>query len=96
MLIRMILKVILYIMAQSAVIMLIQKISDLRTRIVKGESFEALARLYSEDPGSAKNGGELGMFSRGQMYPEFEGAAFSLKSPGDVSEVIESPAGYHL
>ena len=73
-----------------------QKISDLRARIVKGESFEALARLYSEDPGSAKNGGELGMFSRGQMYPEFEGAAFSLKNPGDVSEVIETPAGFHV
>ena len=73
-----------------------QKISDLRNRILKGENFEALARLYSEDPGSAKNGGELGMFSRGQMYPEFEGAAFLLKNPGDVSEVVESPAGYHV
>lgn len=73
-----------------------QKISDLRARVAKGESFEALARLYSEDPGSAKKGGELGMFSRGQMYPEFEGAAFSLKSPGDISEVIESPAGFHF
>ncbi len=73
-----------------------QKISDLRARILKGESFAALARLYSEDPGSAEKGGELGMFSRGQMYPEFEGAAFSLKNQGDVSEIIESPAGYHV
>ena len=73
-----------------------QKISDLRTRILNGESFEALARLYSEDPGSAKKGGELGMFSRGQMYPEFEGAAFSLKKPGDISDVVETKAGYHI
>lgn len=73
-----------------------QKLSDLRARILKGENFQALARLYSEDPGSAKNGGELGMFSRGQMYPEFEGAAFALKNPGDVSEIVETPAGYHV
>ena len=57
-----------------------QKISDLRTRILNGENFEALARLYSEDAGSAKKGGEVGTFNRGQMYPEFEGAAFSLKN----------------
>lgn len=75
---------------------ILDKISELRSRILKGESFEVLARLYSEDPGSQKKGGELGLFSRGQMYPEFEGAAFSMKNPGDVSEVVETPAGYHV
>lgn len=72
------------------------KLASLRERILKGENFEALARLYSEDPGSAKKGGELGMFSRGQMFPEFEAAAFGLKNPGDISEIIETPAGYHF
>ncbi|PKP05109.1 MAG: peptidylprolyl isomerase [Bacteroidetes bacterium HGW-Bacteroidetes-6] len=72
------------------------KLAALRERILKGESFEAMARLYSEDPGSAKKGGELGMFSRGQMFPEFEAAAFGLKNPGDISEIIETPAGYHF
>jgi peptidyl-prolyl cis-trans isomerase SurA len=77
-------------------LLIYDKLAALRERILKGENFEALARLYSEDPGSAKKGGELGMFSRGQMFPEFEAAAFGLKNPGDVSEIIETPAGYHF
>lgn len=71
------------------------KINTLRQRILKGEKFSTLAILYSEDPGSAKQGGELGTFGRGDMYPEFEAAAFSLK-PNEVSEVIKSPAGFHI
>lgn len=72
------------------------ELSALRDRILKGESFEALARLYSDDPGSASKGGELGLFGRDEMYAEFEGAAFGLKKPGDVSEIVETPAGYHV
>ena len=71
------------------------KLEGIRERIVKGESFESLARMYSEDPGSAMKGGELGDFSRGVMYPEFEAAAFSLQ-PGELSEIIETEAGYHI
>ncbi len=72
-----------------------EKISALRQRIVKGEKFAPLAVLYSEDPGSAPKGGELGLFGRGDMYPEFEAAAFSLKK-GEVSDVIKTKAGYHI
>ncbi|HPT03930.1 MAG TPA: peptidylprolyl isomerase, partial [Bacteroidales bacterium] len=72
-----------------------EKLMNLRQRIVKGESFSTLAILYSEDPGSAKKGGELGMFSRGEMYPEFEAVAFGLK-PNQVSDIIKTKAGLHI
>jgi peptidyl-prolyl cis-trans isomerase SurA len=72
-----------------------EKLTNLRQRIVKGESFSTLAILYSEDPGSAKKGGELGMFSRGEMYPEFEAVAFGLK-PNQVSDIIKTKAGLHI
>lgn len=73
-----------------------QRLSELRERIIKGEKFASLAVLYSEDPGSANKGGELGQFGRGEMYPEFEAAAFNLKSPNEVSEIVETKAGYHI
>lgn len=73
-----------------------EKLSALRDRIVKGEKFSTLAVLYSEDPGSASRGGELGLFSRGSMAPEFEAAAFSLKNKNDLSEIIKTKFGYHL
>ncbi len=72
------------------------KISALRDRIVKGDKFSTLAVLYSEDPGSASKGGELGLFSRGTMAPEFESAAFALKNKNDLSEIIKTKFGYHL
>ncbi len=61
----------------------------------KGESFEALAKEFSEDPGSKENGGDLGFFERGRMVKEFEDAAFSLPV-GEVSEPIKSQFGYHI
>ena len=54
-----------------------------------------LATLYSQDPASARKGGELGFFSRGDMAAEFEAAAFALK-PGEVSPIIETPFGFHI
>jgi peptidyl-prolyl cis-trans isomerase SurA len=51
---------------------------------------------HSEDPGSAAKGGELGLFSRGSMAPEFESAAFNLKNKNDISEIIKTKFGYHL
>ncbi len=72
-----------------------QKLTDLRNRIIKGESFSAMAILYSEDPGSAKKGGELGSYGRGELYPEFEAVAFRLKNK-EVSEIVETEAGYHI
>ena len=73
-----------------------QKIEDLRQLILKGEKFSALAELYSEDPGSAQQGGELGFTNRGDLDPTFEAAAYALKKPGDISPVIESHFGYHI
>lgn len=71
------------------------ELSELRERIIKGEKFSMLAKLYSQDPGSAAKGGELGFFGRGKMVSEFEVAAFALK-PGEVSPVIETQFGFHI
>ncbi|MBI9033867.1 MAG: peptidylprolyl isomerase [Bacteroidales bacterium] len=72
------------------------RLKAMRERIIKGENFSTLAILYSEDPGSAKKGGELGLFGRGEMYPEFEAAAFSLKTKGEVSEIVKTKSGFHI
>jgi len=73
-----------------------QRLNELRERILKGEKFSSLAALYSEDPGSAKKSGELGLFGRGEMFPEFEAAAFNLKTTDELSNIIETKAGYHI
>jgi peptidyl-prolyl cis-trans isomerase SurA len=73
----------------------IDRLKSFKERIKKGDDFSTLAVLYSEDPGSAKKGGELGMFKRGDMHVEFEAAAFKLK-PGEVSDIVETEDGYHL
>lgn len=72
-----------------------ERLRGLRERLLKGENFAALAALYSEDPGSARKGGEIGFVGRGQLYPEYEAAAFNLKK-GEISDVIKSKAGYHI
>ncbi len=72
-----------------------EKLKGFKDRFAKGDDFSTLAVLYSEDPGSSKQGGELGMFKRGEMRPEFEAAAFKLK-PGEVSEIVETEDGFHL
>lgn len=72
------------------------KLVDIRKRIIEdGESFAELASLYSEDPGSGRNGGDLGWAKRGSYVPEFEAMAFSLE-PGEISEIVETKFGYHL
>ena len=72
-----------------------ERLYGLRNRILKGERFSTLALLYSEDPGSAKKGGELGFQGRGELVPEFEAAAFALKD-GEISEVVETEYGFHI
>lgn len=68
---------------------------ELRDRARAGADFEAMAREYSEDPGSAARGGDLGFFGRDMMVPPFEQAAFGLE-PGEVSEVVETQYGLHV
>jgi peptidyl-prolyl cis-trans isomerase SurA len=71
------------------------KAEELRQRVLKGESIANLAILYSEDPGSAKNGGLYKDIGRHQFDPEFEKRAFGLND-GDISEVFETQFGYHF
>jgi hypothetical protein len=71
------------------------KAQDLRKKIQAGGDFAALATQESDDTGSGSNGGDLRFFRRGQMVPTFEEAAFAMK-PGDLSEPVRSPFGYHL
>jgi peptidyl-prolyl cis-trans isomerase SurA len=66
-----------------------------KERILKGEDFASMASAYSEDPGSAANGGDLGFAQRGMMVPEFEAAALKLK-PNEISDPIDSDFGLHL
>ncbi len=61
-----------------------------------GADFAKLAEERSADKGSAAKGGDLGLFARGRMVPEFDEAAFSLKKPGDLSGVVESKFGFHI
>src|SRR3569623_2089497 len=71
------------------------KIQDILAKVRKGEDFAALARQYSQDPGSAASGGDLGFFGHGTMDKAFEDASFALK-PGDVSEPVRSAFGCHI
>ena len=66
-------------------------------RIMNGEtSFSTMALMYSEDPGSARRGGELGFTGRGQWQPEFSAVAFNLTDPGKVSKIVETEYGFHI
>jgi parvulin-like peptidyl-prolyl isomerase len=68
---------------------------SLRDRARAGEDFATLAGQYSQDPGSAVQGGDLGFFGRGMMVPPFEEAAFALET-GEVSDVVLSDFGFHI
>lgn len=66
-------------------------------RVTKGEtSFSTLARLYSEDKGSARVGGELGYMGRGMLDPAFASVAFNLTDPNKISKIVETEFGYHI
>ena len=66
-----------------------------RQRALRGESVASLAKLYSEDPGSASNGGQYNNITKGMFAPAFEKVAYSLK-PGEISEVFETEFGFHF
>ncbi len=73
------------------------RLRDYAKRVNNGDAdFSILARLYSDDVESAKNGGELGFVGKGSLVPEFSAAAFALTEPGQVSRVIETEYGYHI
>ncbi len=71
------------------------KLIEFKNRVEEGEDFKLLATLYSDDPGSAKNGGELGFLGRGVLVPEFEAVAYRLQE-GELSNVVETKFGFHL
>lgn len=72
-----------------------KQVESIREQLVAGGDFAVLAKQYSQDPGSAATGGDLGWFKRGVMVKEFEDAAFALE-PGVLSEIIETQYGYHI
>jgi len=72
-----------------------QKLLNLRSRILAGESFSTLAVLYSEDPASAKQGGELGFMMKGQLEKEYADAAWALNK-NSVSRIVETKYGFHI
>ena len=72
-----------------------ERLLAIRERIINGERFSTLARIYSQDPGSARKGGELGMASKSIFWPAFADAAMALKQ-GVVSQIVETPDGFHI
>lgn len=80
---------------QAAAVAVKDKLLSLRERIMNGEKFATLARIYSEDPVSARRGGELGMASKSIFWPAFSDAAMALR-PGTISQIVETPDGFHL
>ena len=72
-----------------------ERLLAIRERIINGEKFSTLARLYSQDPGSSRKGGELGMASKSIFWPAFSDAAMALKT-GVVSQIVETPDGFHI
>ena len=73
------------------------ELRDYTERVTNGEtSFSTLALLYSQDPGSARNGGELDFMGRGELQPEFAAVAFNLTDPNKVSKIVETEYGFHI
>jgi peptidyl-prolyl cis-trans isomerase D len=73
----------------------LHRAEDLLKQVKSGGNFEELAKKYSEDPGSAKQGGSLGWIGKGQTVPEFEKVAFSLPK-GQISDIVKSSFGFHI
>ena len=73
----------------------LDKIKTIQQKLAAGGDFAALAREYSDDPGSREKGGELGYTSKGELVPSYEKTAYALK-PGQISGIVESRFGYHI
>lgn len=72
-----------------------EKAQEILNKIKQGASFEEMARVYSIDKSSGRNGGDLGIFSRGDLNPEFESVAFKLEV-GELSGIVKTSLGYHI
>jgi len=74
-----------------------KRLREYTRRVTSGETpFSSLAILYSEDPGSARRGGELGFMGKGELLPEFAAVAFNLQDPKKVSKIVETEYGFHI
>lgn len=74
---------------------LLKLANSIRDSIINGGDFADFAKRYSNDPGTANLGGEMGWFSKGKLFPEFERAAFALQK-GEFSKIVETPLGFHI
>ncbi|MCL2290945.1 MAG: peptidylprolyl isomerase [Bacteroidetes bacterium] len=86
--------------SEAEIVAIKERLEGYKERALRSDSrmeqeFSMLARLYSDDPGSASKGGNLGFVERGVLYPEFEAVAFNLRS-GEISHVLKTRAGYHI
>ncbi len=73
----------------------LNRAKQIRAQLLKGAKFEELAKIHSDDTASREKGGDLGVLRAGETVPEFEKSVFKLK-PGEISEPIHSPYGYHI
>ncbi|HEX8326410.1 MAG TPA: peptidylprolyl isomerase [Hymenobacter sp.] len=73
-----------------------KKIDELYNRLKKGENWDKLVAQFSEDAGSAANGGELPPFGTGRMIPSFEEVAFKMQKPGEIAPPVQTPYGWHV
>lgn len=71
------------------------RLNGLRERILEGEDFSEVAKLYSQEPGAKRSGGNIGFFKRGELAPEYEATALKLK-PGEISKPVETDFGFHI
>jgi peptidyl-prolyl cis-trans isomerase SurA len=75
----------------------LSRLNEIKMRLDQGEDFGDLARQFSEDPGTSRNGGKLNRFGSGRLNaPNFEEASFALKNPGDISEPVKTDFGWHI
>jgi peptidyl-prolyl cis-trans isomerase SurA len=72
------------------------QLRDFQRQVAEGRDFATLAVLYSEDPGSATSGGDLGWATRGTFVPEFANVAFNIREKNKVSKIVETEFGYHI
>lgn len=88
-------QIVLYPEKEAAIMAVKERLLEFRERIMKGEKFSTLATMYSQDFASASKGGELGMASKQLYWSQFSDAAMALK-PGQVSQIVETPDGFHI